>query len=131
MNCGEHVPDDARYLPNPVLVIEVLSPSTKRLDKHTKLGGYFRVPGIQHYVVIDAGDRVVFHRRRGEGGLIATAILRSGDLLLDPPGLILRFPPRICSAVDVIPELDYPDISAVALELASRLSAASFPRRSV
>ncbi len=89
VNCGERVPDDARYLTNPVLVIEVLSPSTKRLDKHTKLGGYFRVPGIQHYVVIDVADRVVFHHRRGEGGLIVTAILRSGDLLLDPPGLTI------------------------------------------
>ncbi len=89
VNCGEHVPGDARYLPNPVLVIEVLSPSTKRLDKHTKLGGYFRVPGLQHYVVIDVAEGVVFHHRLVEGGLILTAMLRDGDLVLDPPGLTI------------------------------------------
>ena len=43
VNCGERVPDDARYLTNPVLVIEVLSPSTKRLDKHTKLGLFLTI----------------------------------------------------------------------------------------
>jgi hypothetical protein len=32
---------------------------------------------------------VVFHHRRAEGGLILTAILRVGDLALDPPGLII------------------------------------------
>ena len=89
VNCGERVPDDAGYLSNPVIVVEVLSPSTKRLDKHAKLRGYFRVSSIQHYVVIDIAERVVFHHRRAEGGLILTAILREGDLALDPPGLTI------------------------------------------
>ena len=117
VNCGERVPDDARYLTNPVLVIEVLSPSTKRLDKHTKLGGYFRVPGIQHYVVIDVADRVVFHHRRGEGGLIVTAILRerrpfarSARAYDSRRGFVRRLSYRpssrkpLCAIHDVIPE---------------------------
>ncbi len=85
---GACIPD-ARYLPDPVLAIEVLPPSTKRLDKHTKLSGYFCVPSIQHCVVVDAADGAVFPRRRGEGGLTVAAILREGDLALDPPGLTI------------------------------------------
>ncbi len=89
VNCGERVPDDARYLTNPIVIVEVLSPSTKRLDKHAKLRGYFQVPSIQHYVVIDIAERVVFHHKRAEGGAILTTILRKGDLALDPPGLTI------------------------------------------
>ncbi len=89
VTCGERVPDDAGYLSNPVIVVEVLSPSTKRLDKHAKLRGYFPVPSIQHYVAIGIAERVVFHHRRAEGGLMLTAILRDGDLALDPPGLTI------------------------------------------
>ncbi len=87
VNCGERLEDDARFLSNPIVVIEVLSPSTKRVDKHIKLNGYFKVASIRHYVVVDVADRIVFHHRRGENGLILTAILREGDLALDPPGL--------------------------------------------
>jgi Uma2 family endonuclease len=89
LNCGERLPDDARFLTNPVAVIEVLSPSTKRMDKHIKLNGYFKVASIRHYVVVDVADRIVFHHRRGEDGLILTAILREGDLVLDPPGITI------------------------------------------
>ncbi len=69
------------------MFIEVLSPSTKRVDKHIKLNGYFKVASIRHYVIVDFVDRIVFHHQRGENGLILTAILREGKLLLDPPGL--------------------------------------------
>jgi Uma2 family endonuclease len=89
LNCGERMPDDARFLTNPIAVVEVLSPSTKRMDKHIKLNGYFKIASIRHYAVVDLADRIVFHHRRGDDGLILTAILREGDLKLDPPGLTL------------------------------------------
>ncbi len=89
LNCGERLLDDARFLTNPIVVIEVLSPSTKRMDKHIKLNGYFKVAPIRHYAVVDLADRIVFHHRRGENGLILTAILREGDLVLGPPGLTI------------------------------------------
>ncbi|MGO9543863.1 MAG: Uma2 family endonuclease [Rhodomicrobium sp.] len=87
VNCGKRLEEDARFLSNPVVVIEVLSPYTKRVDKHIKLNGYFKVASIRHYVIVDFVDRIVFHHQRGENGLILTAILREGKLLLDPPGL--------------------------------------------
>jgi hypothetical protein len=31
-------------IPNPVIVVEVFSPSTRRIDATAKLAGYFRLP---------------------------------------------------------------------------------------
>ncbi len=89
VNCSERLEDNARFLSNPIVLVEVLSPSTKRVDKHIKLNGYFKVASIRHYVVVDVADRIVFHHQRGENGLILTAILRDGELALHPPGLTI------------------------------------------
>ncbi len=39
--CGEKLPRDALEAPNPIIVVEVLSPSTRRIDASAKLAGYF------------------------------------------------------------------------------------------
>ena len=87
VNCGPRVPADSLAATNPVVVLEVLSPSTKRQDSSVKLKGYFKVPSIMHYVIVDPASRVVVaHQRRADGG-IATTIVHSGELRLDPPGI--------------------------------------------
>lgn len=85
VHCGERAPGDVRLAPNPVIVVEVLSPSTANLDKAGKLTDYFSLASVRHYLIVDLGRRVVLHHRRGDEGLITTAILRQGDLRLDPP----------------------------------------------
>lgn len=85
-------------IPNPVLVVEVLSPSTAKRDLSDKLAGYFQVPSIQHYLAIDPEDReVIWHRRAAGGALEPPLTLREGLLHLDPPGIGLAisdvFPP--------------------------------------
>ena len=87
--CGERLPPDAREVPAPVIVVEVLSPSTEWRDVHRKLIGYFSRPSVMHYLTIDPRDRSVAHQKRAEGGLIETRILYDGLLKLDPPGLEL------------------------------------------
>ena len=72
---------------NPVVVVEVLSPSTRERDLGGKVAGYFSVPSIAHYLIVDADERLVIHHRRGIGGAVATEIVREGSLRLDPPGL--------------------------------------------
>ncbi len=42
----------------PTLVVEILSPSTRETDRHTKLGLYAR-HGIPYYWIVDADSRVV------------------------------------------------------------------------
>ncbi len=86
--CGERLPDHAVEVPAPVVVVEVLSPGTRHTDTGAKLAGYFAVPSIQHYLVVDPDRRVVIHHRR-DGSEIATRILGHGPLVLEPPGLDL------------------------------------------
>jgi Uma2 family endonuclease len=87
VHCGERAPGDVRLVPNPIIIVEVLSPSTQNLDKTGKLIDYFSLASVCHYLIIDLRRRVVVHHRRGDDGLIATAILRQGELRLDLPGL--------------------------------------------
>ena len=89
VHCGERASGEVRLVPNPVIVIEVLSPSTERLDKTGKLADYFSIAGLQHYVIVNLERRFVMHHRRADAGLITTAILREGELRLDPPGVTL------------------------------------------
>ena len=53
-------------IPNPVIVVEVLSPSTAADDHGLKLDGYFSLPSVQHYLILDPDRRVMIHHRRGQ-----------------------------------------------------------------
>ena len=86
--CGSRLPRGAIEVPKPIIVIDVLSPSTGRHDRSGKLIGYFAVPSLHHYLIVDAERRAVIHHAR-RGDEIATRILRGGNLRLDPPGLDL------------------------------------------
>jgi Uma2 family endonuclease len=88
--CGPELPGSAIEVPSPVIVVEVLSPSTRHIDASAKLAGYFRVPTVQHYRILDASKRLVIHHARREHGEIATKIVADGPLQLDPPGINVR-----------------------------------------
>ena len=87
--CGPKVDGDAMIVENPVVVVEVLSPTTGRNDKGRKLADYFRVPSIVHYLIIDAEAPLIIHHERRPDGAILTHILREGAARLDPPGIEL------------------------------------------
>ena len=85
--CGSGLPDDAIFVPDPLIVVEVLSPSTASFDHIAKLRGYFSLPSVAHYLILDADARTLVHHRRGQGATIETQVLAEGVLRLDPPGL--------------------------------------------
>ena len=85
--CGPRLPADAVEVPNPVIVVEVLSPNTAARDHGVKLTGYFSLPSLAHYPILDPERRVLIHHKRGHGDIIETRILTEGLLRLDPPGL--------------------------------------------
>ena len=87
--CGEPVSGDAIEIPNPVIVVEVLSPGNAITDLRDKLQGYFRVASIQHYLIIDPDKRLVIHHARGNDDIVGTRIVTSGQVVLDPPGLTI------------------------------------------
>jgi Uma2 family endonuclease len=84
--CPAPSPDKIE-ISNPLIVVEVLSPSTTGNDHGIKLEGYFSLPSLAHYLILDADRRVVIHHARGREGVIETRILHDGRLRLDPPGL--------------------------------------------
>jgi Uma2 family endonuclease len=87
--CGERAGGDVRLVPNPLAVVEVLSPSTEHFDSSDKLLDYFTVPSIRHYVIVSLKKRAISHHKRVEGPVIPTQILREGELVLDPPGVAI------------------------------------------
>lgn len=98
VNCGERLDDDAIAAPNPVIVVEVLSPSTRAVDTGSKLTDYFLLPSVQHYVILRSDRRVVVHHRRNADGGIDTRLLTQGDLSLDPPGVTVAIERLFASA---------------------------------
>lgn len=87
--CGGRLDPDATAVPEPVIIVDVLSPRTEHVDTGAKLLGYFRLLSLRHYLILDTERRTVIHHRRGDGELIETRLISSGDLSLDPPGLTL------------------------------------------
>jgi Uma2 family endonuclease len=81
---------DSLEIADPVIVVEVLSPSTERIDATTKLDGYFKVPSVQHYLIVDPEGRSITHHKRGRGAAVKTRIVRRGALALNPPGIKLQ-----------------------------------------
>jgi Uma2 family endonuclease len=87
--CGPELPPTALEVPNPVIVVEVLSPSTRSVDLSVKLAGYFRLPSVAHYLIVDPAQPVIVHHSRGAADTILTRIVTEGQIALDPPGLTL------------------------------------------
>jgi Uma2 family endonuclease len=78
-------------VPNPIIVCEVLSPSTARFDLTTKLQGYFELPCVMHYLIGDPDVSQLVHHWRGLDGTIGKQIISDSmmKLRLDPPGLLV------------------------------------------
>ena len=89
VSCGGSGDDDRIAAPNPVIVVEVLSPGSRARDMTVKLTNYFRVPGIAHYLIFSMDQRVVVHHQRQPDGTLRTAIAHGGNLDLAPPGITL------------------------------------------
>lgn len=87
MYCGTKLAPSAVEVPNPIVVVEVLSPSTRSIDLSVKLADYFRVPSIAHYLIVDPEKPRIIHHARGPGETILTRIVTANNIALDPPGL--------------------------------------------
>jgi len=87
---GERVSRSSLEVPNPIIVVEVLSASTAAQDVGYKRRGYFSVASVQHYLIADPERRLVLHYARGNGQEQLPRIVSEGSLSLDPPGLDLK-----------------------------------------
>lgn len=88
VRCGDDLPGDMIGVPDPMIVVEVLSPSTSGTDRDWKLQEYFRPPSVRHYLIVWAGKQQVAHHWHVGAG-IETRIVTTGAIGLDPPGLTI------------------------------------------
>jgi Uma2 family endonuclease len=87
VQCGVDVDLDSAFITTPIIVVEVASPSSERLDTERKLVDYFSVVSISHYLIVLPLQALVIHHRRNDAGSIDTSIVRDGVIILTPPGI--------------------------------------------
>ena len=85
--CGPKVSRMTREVLNPIILVEVLSPSTEKRDHGVKREGYFTLSSLAHYIIIDPDRPLVIHHKRGAANAVGTEILTGARLRLEPPGL--------------------------------------------
>ena len=89
VRCGPRLGDDIVLVLDPIIVVEVGSPSTQRVDALTKLLHYFHNPTVMHYLIVLAAERMAIHHRRGSEAAIETTMHAGGPIVFDPPGLTI------------------------------------------
>src|SRR5579863_1798576 len=85
--CGE---EPGRMLTNPVVVIEVLSPTTEKRDRGAEFKVYKALPSLQEYVLIGSEYQAIEVYRR-EGNFWRQYHYRSGDHV-ELTSIGVRFP---------------------------------------
>jgi Uma2 family endonuclease len=88
VRCGPPLDPDATLVADPVIVAELLSPSSRTADTSVKLRRYFGIPTVEHYLILNTSHPGALHHSRTANG-IHTEIVRAGPLRLDPPGITL------------------------------------------
>lgn len=67
--CGKpELADEQRTLLNPVVIFEVLSPSTRSYDRGDKFVHYRSIPSLRDYVIVDSETMAVEHFRHSPDG---------------------------------------------------------------
>jgi len=86
IDCG--VPDDgATTAAEPLLVLEVLSPSTRDFDMFGKLEEYKTVPTLAHIVIVDPDTPQVFHWSRSQNEPWRHELLEGLDAVIQLPDI--------------------------------------------
>ena len=83
---GGTIGPDSMLMPEPHIVVEVLSPSSERSDTGEKLAEYFSLPSVRHYLIVNAEKKIVIHHDRTADGHIETTILQDGRINFEPFG---------------------------------------------
>ena len=72
-------PKSEFYREEPILIIEVASPSTRQTDRREKLRVYQQIPTVQEYVIVEQEKiHIELHRRQPDGRWI-TYFYNEGD----------------------------------------------------
>jgi len=67
--CGEPMITPEESLQNPVLIVEVLSPSTAGDDRGAKFAKHRTCPTLRHYLLVEQNEPTIEHFEKGENGI--------------------------------------------------------------
>lgn len=103
VRCGERLPGDTLVLTDPCLLVEVLSPSTRAVDRRDKRPAYQRIAALRTYLIVDQARRLVERYWRDDSGVWQFAVLVGhGTIPLDCPAATLTLD-------DVYADTDVPE----------------------
>ncbi len=76
----EQKPENPYFRNEPILIVEVISPSTKEIDRREKLLFYQQMPSVQEYAVVEQEKMLVeIHRRQTDGRWITYYFNQDAD----------------------------------------------------
>jgi len=106
VDCDD-VPSSAFYREKPVLLVEVLSPSTERIDRNEKLTVYKTIPTLHEYLIVSQEKIMVEVHRKLENGEWQAEIYDeiNDEIRLDSIDFNL-FLSEIYRRVDLTPQAD-------------------------
>jgi Uma2 family endonuclease len=68
VRCGATLGDNATRVLDPLILVEVVSPSSRARDSGGKLEDYFRMPPVRHYLIVKTKNRAVIQYERDAAG---------------------------------------------------------------
>ena len=75
------MPEDGNSLTNPLLIAEVLSPSTEAYERGRKLEHYMAIPSLRHYVLVATNNISVHVPTHEDGQWRLTTNTRPDDVV--------------------------------------------------
>jgi Uma2 family endonuclease len=76
----ERAPENPYFRNEPILIVEVISPSTREIDRREKLLFYQQMPSVQEYAVVEQEKtHVEIHRRQPDGRWITYYFNQNSD----------------------------------------------------
>lgn len=85
VSCDAQDQHESRRLYHPVLIVEVLSPSTEAYDRGLKFNQYKKLPSLRHYLLVSQKTWLVEWYQLSEHGVWGhTALAEAADVLVVP-----------------------------------------------
>lgn len=80
----KQIPGDALFTDSPSVILEVLSPTTRRIDETQKFRDYITIPSLQTYVLAET-DSVFLTVYRRDGDHFRMETIHGSDAVLELP----------------------------------------------
>jgi Uma2 family endonuclease len=102
---------DPYLVRHPLLLAEILSPTTAEYDRTEKFANYQKLPSLRHYLLISQSAWVVEWFKRDDAGQWIYTLLSTPDDVLEIPDLGLSLPLReLYEDTDVAPRRVLPGL---------------------